>query len=1064
MRNLILICFFFYCHTVIANETSVALSNILTEINRLESNNDPKCYATAARLEDFMFGTPLTDEARFNKNNLQKKLALYIWHAANNLQKNTTNTFIDALTIDKAMTKFFTVNKSKKGHWQVTFNNKQSLLIHQDDLRQYSSIAYSLRAFLAVQQQQMLAEQQLPPLSPVALNRASFYIDIYTLAILKLADNEARLIDKRKITRQAFEKIWQTLEPRFSTSASAQNNDIQNNDSQSKTLNNNPINTAQSPAIPQALKPHNFTFLKKIISQKVNAYQAYNNINNQLFFRNLQVYFAKASWPTNPEDKKALKSLITETVVAFANDFYLLSDQIAQRRGHSIIEEGDVNLAINSFIPYQVNEYEDVTFFPLLAFDEQITIEAYDIDAFRDSGLHWRYLQFAIEADDFQGKLEPSPFAIELITENIAQFAVLALRVAGIQAIAENNNRLSSAYFNNGLKVIQHKINSYQALNKNVPNKKTIKKQVINSAINKQASTFDNQYFSNITKQSGVNFYHKSSSWLNRLIRSYLPTGDNSATIIVPPAFGGSGVASGDINNDGQQDLLLLSGAGNKLYLNQQGVFKDITVSSNIDKWRRESDNKPGEPRQPLIADINNDGWQDIIIIYNNDVHRVYKNLTNNTFADVTDISLLGGIDLVAGAATVFDYDNDGLLDIFISYFGNYLKGNLPTLKRRNSNGLPDKLFKNLGGFKFKDVSKDSGIENLGWGQAVTHTDLNADGWQDLIVGNDFGVNAYYINQKNGHFIDVSAKIGTNKPSYTMNIALTDLNQDAQPDIYISNIVTMNKDQKYVLPNENTRMIFDANKLANMRVVEANDLFISTSHRKNALPNYQLSELIGRGYSATGWSWDADFFDFDNDGDDDLYVLNGMNEFNLYSSKNSSYQHPLTNEKMDILMPSSFKESNVFFKNDAGRLQNDSKKSGVDLLSNSRSAVYLDHDQDGDLDIVLNNYHEPAVVYKNNSEKLANNWLKIKLIGSAKENVNLDAIGANIIVSTKDGKKIWRQISGSTGYMSVHPKVQHIGLGDSKTADIKIIWPNGKVEYKKNIIVNKKHLFTYPNE
>ena len=186
------------------------------------------------------------------------------------------------------------------------------------------------------------------------------------------------------------------------------------------------------------------------------------------------------------------------------------------------------------------------------------------------------------------------------------------------------------------------------------------------------------------------------------------------------------------------------------------------------------------------------------------------------------------------------------------------------------------------------------------------------------------------------------------------------------------------------------------------------------------------------------------FFDSDNDGDDDLYVLNGMNEFNLYSNENPYYTDPLKNQEVNVYIPVATKESNVFFSNDNGRLNNVSKQSGLDLVGNSRSAAYLDIEGDGDLDMVLNNYHEKAVVYQNNAQSLNHNWLKVKLIGSPKNGVNLDAIGAQIILTTQDGDHRWRQVQGSTGYMSVHPKVQHFGLSTFDKATVKVKWPNGK--------------------
>ncbi|MFT4930081.1 MAG: hypothetical protein ACI8WB_006217, partial [Phenylobacterium sp.] len=169
---------------------------------------------------------------------------------------------------------------------------------------------------------------------------------------------------------------------------------------------------------------------------------------------------------------------------------------------------------------------------------------------------------------------------------------------------------------------------------------------------------------------------------------------------------------------------------------------------------------------------------------------------------------------------------------------------------------------------------------------------------------------------------------------------------------------------------------------------------------------------------------------------------------------------PLNDQAMNVYIPVAKKESNVFFNNENGRLNNVSKQSGADLLGNSRSAVYLDMDNDGDLDLVLNNYHEKAVVYRNNSEKNSHHWLKVKLIGAPKHGVNLDAIGAQIIVSSIDEQTRWREVQGSTGYMSVHPKVQHFGLGQFNKAQIQVRWPNGH-RTVRNVTANQTVVVTY---
>jgi hypothetical protein len=150
--------------------------------------------------------------------------------------------------------------------------------------------------------------------------------------------------------------------------------------------------------------------------------------------------------------------------------------------------------------------------------------------------------------------------------------------------------------------------------------------------------------------------------------------------------------------------MLLLGGYGNKLFLNTKSdQFKDITKASTINHWNQKL-NSFGEPRQPIIADFNADGLQDIFITYVNMPHKMYKNTTVTNFIEVTTAANLGGENVVAGPATTFDYNNDGLLDIFIGYFGNYVAGKRPTLSRNNQNGMPNKLFKNLGDFKFIEV------------------------------------------------------------------------------------------------------------------------------------------------------------------------------------------------------------------------------------------------------------------------------------------------------------------------------------------------------------------------
>jgi hypothetical protein len=492
------------------------------------------------------------------------------------------------------------------------------------------------------------------------------------------------------------------------------------------------------------------------------------------------------------------------------------------------------------------------------------------------------------------------------------------------------------------------------------------------------------------------------------------------------------------------------------LYLGDgKGHFNDVTESAGL-AWKR-PDGRPGEPRQPIIADFDNDGRPDILITYADDDHRLYKNVGNSKFEDVTASTNLGGKGLVGGPATALDFDKDGLLDLYIGYFGDYVHGVLPTFARRNMNGLPNKLFRNKGNFVFEDVTTGSGVDNTGWAQAINHVDFDGDGWEDLICGNDFGANAWYRNLGNGKFEEVSSKLGTDKPSYTMNIGITDLNRDGFPDVYISNIVTMNKDEKYVLPDAKTRLKFNPQKMANMRVVEANDLWTSNA-KDGKLVSYEQSQAVGRGYKSTGWSWGANFFDFDNDGDDDLYLVNGMNEYAVYSSVNPYFTNS-SGQQQQTIVPVAEKEAPVFFVNRNGMLEEQSSQSGADPAGNARSVVMFDMDNDGALDMIVNNFNAPAMLYRNNGTS-GNHWIKIKLTGNPSKGVTRDAIGAKILVDTAHQKNLWREVFSTIGYLTSPPKEQDLGLGTDTKADVTVIWPNGEKQTLTGLAANQTYNIT----
>lgn len=1013
------------------------LESIVNAIETLEGKSDAKCHATATRLENFMYGTPLTSAARAKKVDLQKALIRDLWLQATQWARTKGATAVDEETLSPLIARVLRSEPAPDGNTRIRLNDNTWITLGATDIRQYASIAYALRAILAVQQESMLStDLDLLPVTEEAINQLKRAVDVLTLGTLQISDTMTRQREESEISAETLTQAWQRVVPAAGELA------------------------AEAPALLVCKAPA--ALLRRIIAQKLVSYDRYNQVQAPLLYSNIKSFYARHSWPEDREEIEAIQREFSKVIGNFIAQSILLAEKLKDAGAEPLIRESHVERVYEAIAPFQINQYEDITYFYHLPPEQQVRIEAYDADSFRDSGVHWQLIRNVLDSRDFPLRSDFDPFATELLAEGTAQMSVLIYRVAGLIAKEEGRPALHASHLPKSWKRITSRMEQHLK----TPPAQQLSARLLSMPSHTRPAG-KGKFFDDVTSSTGIDFEHRSSDWLNRFQRTFLyqlhrsegtPEPGKEPGFNAAPSFSGSGIAAEDLDGDGWPDLLILGGAGHKLYRNLgDGTFQDVTERAGIN-WLGE-DGKPGEPRQPIIADFDNDGIQDILITYVDAEHRLYRGLGDFRFEDLTAKANLGGKGLVGGPATAFDFDRDGLLDLYIGYYGNYLAGDGPHLVRANANATPNKLFRNKGEMVFQDVSAGSGTENRGWTQAVSHIDLDRDGWQDLIVANDFGVNAYYRNLGHGKFVDISRELGTDVPNNAMNVGTADLNGDGFPDVYISNILTMVKDEKYVLPTEETRMKLNPEKLATMRIVDANHLFTSVA-REQALLRYEMSDAIDRGDTSTGWAWDADFFDFDNDGDDDLYCVNGLNEYNIYQGTHTF--ETKQGAQRTVIYSVNQREANVFFLNQDGKLRNRSSQSGADFLGNSRSAVYLDHDQDGDLDIVVANYHSAAVVLRNNSEKLGNNWLKIRLVGNPSAGSNRDAIGARILATNSGGRNLFRTVQGSTGYLSMHPKEQHLGLGAETTADVTIQWPNGEIQTIRGLQANRRHVIEQP--
>jgi hypothetical protein len=523
----------------------------------------------------------------------------------------------------------------------------------------------------------------------------------------------------------------------------------------------------------------------------------------------------------------------------------------------------------------------------------------------------------------------------------------------------------------------------------------------------------------------------------------------------------GSGVAIGDLNNDGLSDVFF---GGNqvtdRLYLNKGDFkFEDISVKSG-------TGTNSGWTWGVTMADVNADGYLDIYVSRNGNSleisDRRNKLYINNRDLTFTESAISYGL-ADAGFSTqavFFDMDNDGDLDM---YQVNQLIDNkaqlLNELPREQYKYLRDRVYRNEDG-KFKDVSDQVGIsKNIAYGLSVNASDFNNDGWVDLYVANDYAEPDFmYYNNGDGTFRNVINEKLKHITNLSMGSDTGDVNNDGLIDLMTTDMT----------PEDHYRSKTNMRSMSTELFNEMVDAGAHYQYMANAL---QINSGLGSfsdvanmaGISSTDWSWSSLLVDLDNDGWKDIVVSNGIKK----DVENSDYLTILKNLDPNMSAEDFFQISkdapstplsNYAFRN-KGNLEFEkvSKEWGFDTPSFSHGMAYGDLDNDGDLDIIINNMESPAFVYEN---KATGNFLKIKLKGSDK---NKFGIGAKAVIN-HNGKTQLVENTLTRGYLSSVEPGLFFGLGkDVEVNNVKVIWPDGKINLFENITANTVIIADYKN-
>ncbi|GAB3916253.1 VCBS repeat-containing protein [Larkinella terrae] len=578
-------------------------------------------------------------------------------------------------------------------------------------------------------------------------------------------------------------------------------------------------------------------------------------------------------------------------------------------------------------------------------------------------------------------------------------------------------------------------------------------------------------------EQTGVSFANNLTEGLNTNVLMY------------EYFYNGGGVAVGDLNNDGLEDIYFSGNmVPNQLYLNKGNLkFQDITATAGV--AGREGPWRTGVS----MADVNGDGRLDLFVSYSGSLppQKRVPQLFINDGPDAQGVPHFSeqtakwGLDKPGQTTqgTFFDYDRDGDLDLFLLNHNPQLLPILDpdataNLMKQDNPEIGVRLLRNVGN-RFEDVTKKAGLSSsvLSYGLGLGVSDLNGDGWPDLYISNDYNVPDFlYLNNRNGTFTDQLQTSMGHVSHFSMGNDVADVNNDSRPDIMTLDMLPEdNRRQKLLMSPDNYEKYdlsvssgFYHQHMRNM--LHINEGFGQRAGGKgqgalntgNPTPSAQtpLFSEIGQmaGISNTDWSWAPLLADFDNDGWKDLYVTNGFvrdfTNLDFMKYKNDYLQNNQNNIKRQNILELVYKipasdVSNYAFKNNGDLTFSDVSKSwGMNQPSNSNGAVYADLDNDGDLDLVINNLNKPAFIYRNEaSSRLQNHYLRVKLEGLG---ANGFGLGAKVTLY-QNGKQQFLEQMPARGYQSSVSTILHFGLGKESTIDsLRVVWPTGKQQLLTN--------------
>ena len=934
------------------------VDRILVQINQQEGQKDATCWTTVRMMENFFAKKNLEDRASIVKIQANVAVVKKVWEKASREAGDRPRLNVaDFAFFPKLDPLADMLNQAGSGE-----------LNHVQFFRDYSRITENWRIILSIVMFQLAEDKSLTLREPDedALFRLAEISTIVTRDLLQEANlaaerarrNEIGLEEVKAAYRAVLKKHRLDAEPTGETKAGisftreereALLNHITRTVIRNKTdslLKWNRIGPDDVMRLLEARIP------EEITNPKVRKYMAKNVLS-----------LAKRKWQDTPLGIEAMRS---DTFFPF----YIKGAQ-SERQDLRLLDLFWMHDHVENIFPKETLTNGDIIVRSETLSGKQLEYSFFfsDLDGMRDLALHWTLLA---EFYEDEKALPLDPFAAELLTERISEYLVYlidegvrAYKGAPVGELFARKKEKQETFFDE-------------------------KRQEQKKALFK---SYDTRRFVEVTDRSPD------------LAREPCPI--EPVDLLIKNA--GAGFAIGDFNKDDLPDLFITGSGCNRLYRNKGDFrFEDVTslLPGNLNAGPMDRFSK-----HALFADADNNGEMDLLIVHPLQPIKLFLQ-KGGTFVDASEQSGLV-TDVGAFTATFFDYDNDGLLDLFIGHYQS--KEQHPTLD--GTNGGRNQLWHNEGNGVFKNVTDTAGLGSTNWTMASVAFDFDQDGLTDLFVANDFGHDQLYHNRGNGRFDEVGAYLGANDRGSGMNASVVDIDRDGDLDIYVTMIDMFSKNVSFKHPGHKDHLTVDERILNSSYYISGNKLLVYEQER--FLPHEQVYFEPGE----KGWGWGACFFDYDNDGDDDFYLSNGFIGFAA--------------EQRNIFM---VREHDYYFM---------LPHSDENAPMQTRAVAAIDLNNSGRIDLVVKDFNQGIRVLKNNVQNEFH-WLKVRLQGVQS---NGAGIGATVRVFNKNQTTQTKVVTCGSTYLSQEDTTLIFGLGTASTVDkVEVTWPGGRTQTVKGPI------------